>query len=351
MLSKKEKELLDLTFYQIYPRSFYDFNGDGVGDLQGIIQKIPHLLQLGVNALWVCPCYPSPNADNGYDVSDYKNINPLFGNMQDFENLTTILHKNGIKIIMDFVANHTSDEHFFFQNARTAKNNPYHDYYIWQHKPNGWKSVFGGSAWTYNRATKEYYLHSFDKKQPDLNWENPLLRQSVYDMMNRWIDKGISGFRMDVIDMIGKIPDRLISNNGPKLHDYLKEMHQKTLAGKDLLTVGETWGATPEIAKKYSSPAEKELSMVFQFEHIGLQHKPDASKWEYEKELNVPALKAIFNKWQTELELGQGWNSLFWDNHDLPRVLSIWGDTDIYREKSAKALAISLHLMRGTPYI
>ena len=339
------------TIYQIYPKSFKDSNGDGVGDLQGIISKLDYLKKLGITAIWLSPVYQSPMDDNGYDISDYEAIADIFGDMSDMEELLEEAKARGIRIIMDLVVNHTSDEHAWFVEARENPDSQYRDFYIWRDDPNELESIFGGSAWEYDAASGQYYLHFFSKKQPDLNWENKVLRQSVYDMMNRWIDKGISGFRMDVIDMIGKIPDKLIANNGPKLHDYLKEMHQKTLAGKDLLTVGETWGATPEIAKQYSSPAEKELSMVFQFEHIGLQHKPDASKWEYEEELNVPALKAIFNKWQTELELDQGWNSLFWDNHDLPRVLSIWGNTDIYREKSAKALAISLHLMRGTPYI
>lgn len=339
------------TIYQIYPKSFKDSNGDGIGDLQGIISKLDYLEKLGITAIWLSPVYQSPMDDNGYDISNYEAIADIFGDMSDMEELLAQAKARGIRIIMDLVVNHTSDEHAWFVEACENPASPYRDFYIWRDEPNELNSIFGGSAWAYDGKTGQYYLHFFSKKQPDLNWENLALRKSVYDMMNRWIDKGISGFRMDVIDMIGKMPEQLISNNGPKLHDYLKEMHQETLAGKDLLTVGETWGATPEIAKKYSSPDEKELSMVFQFEHIGLQHKPNASKWEYEKELNVPALKAIFNKWQTELELGQGWNSLFWDNHDLPRVLSIWGDTDTYREKSAKALAICLHLMRGTPYI
>ena len=252
---------------------------------------------------------------------------------------------------MDLVVNHTSDEHAWFIEACENPESPERDFYIWRNEPNELTSIFSGSAWEYDEPSGQYYLHIFSKRQPDLNWENPQLRQKVYDMMNFWIDKGIGGFRMDVIDMIGKIPDQLIDTNGPKLHDYIKEMNQASFGRHDLLTVGETWGATPEIAKQYSNPDNQELSMVFQFEHIGLQHKPDSLKWEYEKELDVSALKTIFNKWQTELELGQGWNSLFWNNHDLPRVLSMWGDTGVYREKSAKALAILLHLMRGTPYI
>ena len=339
------------TIYQIYPKSFMDSNGDGIGDLKGITSKLDYLQKLGITAIWLSPVYQSPMDDNGYDISDYQAIADIFGDMAAMEELLTQAKQRGIRIIMDLVVNHTSDEHAWFVEARENPDSPERDYYIWHDQPNDLDSIFGGSAWQYDDKSGQYYLHFFSKKQPDLNWENAALRQKVYDMMNWWIDKGIAGFRMDVIDMIGKIPDQKIANNGPKLHDYIKEMHQAALAGKDLLTVGETWGATPEIAKKYSSPAEEELSMVFQFEHIGLQHKPNAPKWDYEKELNVPALKAIFNKWQTELELSQGWNSLFWNNHDLPRVLSIWGDTAAYRKKSAKALAIALHLMRGTPYI
>ena len=339
------------TIYQIYPKSFMDSDGDGVGDLKGIISKLDYLQYLGITAIWLSPVYQSPMDDNGYDISDYEAIADLFGNMADMEELLAQAHQRGIKIIMDLVVNHTSDEHAWFVEARENPDSPKRDYYIWRDEPNELLSVFSGSAWEYDTKSGQYYLHFFSKKQPDLNWENEELRHQIYDMMNRWVDKGVAGFRMDVIDMIGKVPDQSIKENGPKLHDYLQEMHQFSLAGKDLLTVGETWGATPEIAKLYSNPERKELSMVFQFEHIGLQHKPNAPKWDYENELDVPALKKIFNKWQTELELGQGWNSLFWENHDLPRVLSIWGDTKEYHEKSAKALAILLHLMRGTPYI
>ncbi|MGT2753319.1 glycoside hydrolase family 13 protein [Streptococcus ovis] len=339
------------TIYQIYPKSFMDSDGDGVGDLKGIISKLDYLQYLGITAIWLSPVYQSPMDDNGYDISDYEAIADLFGNMADMEELLAQAHQRGIKIIMDLVVNHTSDEHAWFVEARENPDSPKRDYYIWRDEPNELLSVFSGSAWEYDTKSGQYYLHFFSKKQPDLNWENEELRHQIYDMMNRWVDKGVAGFRMDVIDMIGKVPDQSIKENGPKLHDYLQEMHQFSLAGKDLLTVGETWGATPEIAKLYSNPERKELSMVFQFEHIGLQHKPNAPKWDYENELDVPALKKIFNKWQTELELGQGWNSLFWENHDLPRVLSIWGDTEEYHEKSAKALAILLHLMRGTPYI
>lgn len=339
------------TIYQIYPKSFMDSNGDGIGDLKGIISKLDYLQKLGITAIWLSPVYQSPMDDNGYDISDYEGIADIFGNMEDMEELLVQAKKRDIRIIMDLVVNHTSDEHAWFVEAREHPESPKRDYYIWRDQPNGLKSTFSGSAWQFDEASGQYYLHLFSKKQPDLNWENAELRQKIYDMMNRWIDKGVAGFRMDVIDLIGKIPDQEITGNGPKLHDYLKEMHQASLLNKDLLTVGETWGATPEIAKQYSNPDNQELSMVFQFEHIGLQHKPNAPKWDYESELDVPALKTIFSKWQTELGLGQGWNSLFWNNHDLPRVLSIWGNTEQYREKSSKALAILLHLMRGTPYI
>ena len=339
------------TIYQIYPKSFMDSNGDGIGDLKGIISKLDYLQKLGITAIWLSPVYQSPMDDNGYDISDYEAIADIFGDMADMEDLLAQAKERDIRIIMDLVVNHTSDEHAWFVEAREIPDSSKRDYYIWRDKPNDLKSTFSGSAWEYDETSGQYYLHLFSKKQPDLNWENEEVRHNIYDMMNRWIDKGVSGFRMDVIDLIGKIPDQEITGNGPKLHDYLKEMHQASLLDKDLLTVGETWGATPEIAKQYSNPENQELSMVFQFEHIGLLFKPDSPKWDYVKELDVPALKRIFKKWQTELELGQGWNSLFWNNHDLPRVLSSWGDTGSYREKSAKALAILLHLMRGTPYI
>ena len=339
------------TIYQIYPKSFMDSNGDGIGDLRGITSKLDYLQRLGITALWLSPVYDSPMDDNGYDIANYEAIADIFGDMSDMDELLAEAKKRDIQIVMDLVVNHTSDEHAWFIEARENPESPERDFYIWRDKPNELVSIFSGSAWEYDETSGQYYLHFFSKKQPDLNWENPQLRQKVYDMMNFWIDKGIGGFRMDVIDMIGKIPDQLIDTNGPRLHDYIKEMNQASFGKHDLLTVGETWGATPEIAKQYSNPDNQELSMIFQFEHIGLQHKPDSPKWEYERELDVSALKAIFNKWQTELELGQGWNSLFWNNHDLPRILSMWGDTGVYSEKSAKALAILLHLMRGTPYI
>lgn len=339
------------TIYQIYPRSFMDTSGNGIGDLKGITGKLDYLQELGITAIWLSPVYQSPMDDNGYDISDYQAIAAIFGDMADMDELLDEAKQRGIKIIMDLVVNHTSDEHAWFVEARENPDSPKRDYYIWRDQPNNLMSIFSGSTWEYDDASGQYYLHLFSKKQPDLNWENAELRQSIYDMMNFWIDKGIGGFRMDVIDLIGKIPDSEITGNGPRLHEYLKEMNQASFGNHDLMTVGETWGATPEIARQYSRPENKELSMVFQFEHIGLQHKPNAPKWDYAAELNVPALKEIFSKWQTELKLGEGWNSLFWNNHDLPRVVSIWGNDTVYREKSAKAMAILLHLMRGTPYI
>ena len=347
----KKKWWHDAVIYQIYPKSFLDSNGDGIGDLKGITSKLDYLEKLGITAIWLSPVYQSPMDDNGYDISDYENIAAIFGTMEDMEKLIAEGQKRDIKIIMDLVVNHTSDEHAWFIEAKENPNSPERDYYIWRDQPNDLLSNFSGSAWELDPASQQYYLHFFSKKQPDLNWENETLRQKIYDMMNFWIDKGIGGFRMDVIDMIGKIPDQKIVANGPMLHPYLKEMNRATFGDKDLLTVGETWGATPEIAKQYSGPDNEELSMVFQFEHIGLLFQEGQPKWHYAKKLNVPKLKEIFNKWQTELGMDEGWNSLFWNNHDLPRLVSAWGDDQAYRVKSAKALAILLHLMRGTPYI
>ncbi|WP_308004733.1 alpha-glucosidase [uncultured Lactococcus sp.] len=345
----------EAVMYQIYPRSFQDSNGDGIGDIKGIISRLDYLEKLGITGIWLSPVYKSPNDDNGYDISDYEAIMVEFGTMSDMETLILEAEKRGIKIIMDLVVNHTSDEHPWFIEARKSEENKYRDYYIWRDAPadgglpNDLKSIFGGPAWQWDETAGQYYLHLFSKKQPDLNWENEALRQAVYDMMNFWIDKGIGGFRMDVIDLIGKQPDEGITGNGPKLHDYLKEMHQATFGGKNLLTVGETWGATPEIAKQYSNPANKELSMVFQFEHIGLDEAEGQTKWDLIP-LEIPKLKEVFSKWQTELG-DEGWNSLFWNNHDLPRIVSRWGNDKEYRVESAKMLAILLHMMKGTPYI
>ena len=340
--------------YQIYPRSFNDSNGDGIGDINGIIEKLDYLKELGIDVIWLSPVYKSPNDDNGYDISDYCDIMDEFGTMDDMEKLLKEANEKGIKILMDLVVNHTSDEHKWFIEAKKSKDNKFRDYYIWRdpvngHEPNNLGSCFSGSAWQYDESTDQYYLHLFSKKQPDLNWENENVRNEVYKMMNFWIDKGIGGFRMDVIDLIGKVPDEMITGNGPKLHDYLQEMNKAALEGHDLLTVGETWGATPEIAKLYSNPKRKELSMVFQFEHIGLDQIEGKEKWDV-KPLDLLDLKKVLSKWQTELE-GEGWNSLFWNNHDLPRIVSRWGNDREYRVESAKMLATLLHGMKGTPYI
>ncbi len=340
--------------YQIYPRSFNDSNGDGIGDLKGIIEKLDYLKELGIDVIWLSPVYKSPNDDNGYDISDYYDIMDEFGTMEDMDNLLKEAKNRGIKIVMDLVVNHTSDEHKWFIEAKKSKDNEYRDYYIWRDpvdgkEPNGLESCFSGSAWEYDETTKQYYLHLFSKKQPDLNWENEKVRKAVYEMMNYWVDKGIGGFRMDVIDLIGKVPDKMITGNGPKLHEYLQEMNREALAGNDLLTVGETWGATPEIAKLYSNPARKELSMVFQFEHIGLDQIEGKEKWDV-KPLELLELKKVLSKWQTALG-EEGWNSLFWNNHDLPRIVSRWGNDKEYRVESAKMLGTLLHGMKGTPYI
>ena len=340
--------------YQIYPRSFNDSNGDGIGDINGIREKLDYLKELGIDVIWLSPVYKSPNDDNGYDISDYCDIMDEFGTMEDMDNLLKEANERGIKILMDLVVNHTSDEHKWFIEAKKSKDNEYRDYYIWRdpvdgHEPNDLGSTFSGSAWQYDETTGQYYLHLFSKKQPDLNWENEKVRNEVYKMMNFWVDKGIGGFRMDVIDLIGKVPDDMITGNGPKLHEYLQEMNKAALEGKDLLTVGETWGATPAVAKLYSNPERKELSMVFQFEHIGLDQIEGKEKWDL-KPLELLELKKVLSKWQTELE-GQGWNSLFWNNHDLPRIVSRWGNDKEYRVLSAKMLATLLHGMKGTPYI
>lgn len=345
----------EVVVYQIYPRSFKDSNGDGIGDLPGIIEKLDYLEKLGIGAIWLSPVYQSPNDDNGYDISDYEAIMTEFGTMEDMDRLIAEAKKRNIRIIMDLVVNHTSDEHAWFVEARKSKDNLYRDYYVWADPsedggvPNGLRSAFSGSAWQLDEATGQYYLHLFSKKQPDLNWQNEKVRQAVYQMMNFWIDKGIGGFRMDVIDLIGKVPEKEITGNGPRLHEFLQEMNQATFGKHDLLTVGETWGATPEIAKLYSNPDRHELSMVFQFEHIGLDQQEGGEKWDLAP-VDLGKLKQIFAKWQTELD-NQGWNSLFWNNHDLPRMISRWGNDDQYRVESAKMLAILLHMQKGTPYI
>ncbi len=350
----KEKWWKKSVVYQIYPRSFCDSNGDGIGDINGIRSKLWYLKELGIDIIWLSPVYSSPNADNGYDISDYCGISPEYGTMDEMKALIDECENCGIKIMMDLVVNHTSDEHPWFIEAKQSKDNPYREYYIWRkgekgNPPNQLESCFGGSAWEYSEETKEYYLHFFHKKQPDLNWENQTVRKEVWKIMNYWIDMGIGGFRMDVIDMIGKVPDKGIKENGPRLHEYLQEMNRETFGEKNLVTVGECWGADIEKGKLYSDPERKELDMIFQFEQMLLDQVPGKSKWDL-KPLELKQLKQVFAKWQDALE-GKGWNSLFWNNHDLPRIVSRWGNDKEYRVESAKMLATILHGMKGTPYI
>lgn len=361
----------EAVIYQIYPRSFMDANGDGIGDLAGITQRIPYLSKLGVDVVWLSPVYASPNDDNGYDISDYRAIMKDFGTMEDFDTLLATAHKAGIKIVMDLVVNHTSDEHAWFIESRKSRTNPYRDYYIWRDgkdgkEPNNWESCFSGPAWQYDEATGQYYLHLFSKKQVDLNWENPKVRDEVYDLMTFWCDKGIDGFRMDVISMISKdqrFPDGPVKPDGygdfspycisgPRVHEFLQEMNQRVLSKYDLLTVGEAAGVTIDEAKKYARSDGKELGMVFQFEHVGSENGKGSivEKWTTGKP-KLANVRAILNKWQTELE-GCAWNSLYWDNHDQPRCVSMFGnDAPKYRVRSAKMLATCLHMMKGTPYI
>ncbi|MTK06146.1 MAG: alpha-glucosidase [Hungatella sp.] len=354
--------------YQIYPRSFKDSNGDGIGDLNGIRQKLSYLKLLGIDVIWLSPVYQSPNDDNGYDISDYKKVMDEFGTINDFDDLLKEAHENGIKIIMDLVVNHTSDEHPWFLESRSSRENPYRDYYIWREgkgekdPPNNWGSCFGGSAWEKDEKTGMYYLHLFSPKQPDLNWENEAVRNEVYEMMDWWCRKGIDGFRMDVISMISKtpsFPDGEVKGglygdfspyavHGPKVHTYLKEMNEKVLSKYDLMTVGETAGVTVEEARKYAGSGEKELNMVFHFEHV--EGDGELLKWT-DKKPDLLRLKRILSRWQEELG-DDAWNSLYWDNHDQPRAVSRFGDdSSRYREVSAKMLATCLHMMRGTPYI
>ena len=354
--------------YQIYPKSFKDSNGDGVGDIRGIIQKLDYLKELGVNVLWISPMLESPQDDNGYDISDYRRIYKEYGNMEDYEELLSEAHKRDIRILMDLVVNHTSDEHNWFVESRKSKDNPYRDYYIWKDpvngkEPNNWGGAFGGSAWEYDPQTQMYYLHLFSKKQPDLNWENEKVRQEVYDMMTFWCEKGIDGFRMDVISMISKdqaFPDGKMNNSlygdfgpycvhGPRIHEFLQEMNREVLSRYDIMTVGETSGVTIEEAQKYAGEAGKELNMVFQFEHVD-NGSGDYGKWTTEK-YDFKEFKRIMIKWQEELQ-GKAWNSLFLGNHDQPRSVSRFGnDNPAYRETSAKMLATCLHMMQGTPYV
>lgn len=342
------------VIYQIYPRSFQDSNGDGIGDLAGIIQRLGYLESLGIDAIWLSPVYRSPQDDNGYDISDYCDIDPMFGTLADMDNLIAEAKKHHIRIIMDLVLNHSSDEHRWFQEAKKSRDNPYHDYYVWRDgvegtPPNKMRATFGGSAWTWVPEVGQYYFHQFSIKQPDLNWDNPALRQELYKAIRFWMDKGVGGFRLDVIDQIAKDPDLGITSNGPMLHAYIRELNANTFGGTDLVTVGEAWGANVQNAPIFSDPRGKEFSMVFQFEHIGLDQIPGKAKWDLAP-LQLSALKEVLTKWQVGLH-GKGWNSLFWNNHDLPRIVSRWGNDGTYRQESAKMLATLLHGMQGTPYI
>ena len=353
-MAEKKKWWKNAVIYQVYPKSFQDSNGDGIGDIKGIISRLDYLRTLGIDAIWLSPVYRSPQDDNGYDISDYQDIDPMFGSLVDMEELIAEAGKRNIKIIMDMVLNHSSDEHRWFVEAKKGKDNPYHDYYVWRDgkegvPPNDMTSAFGGSAWEWVPQLGQYYLHQFSVKQPDLNWDNPKLRKELYDMILWWMDKGVGGFRFDVIDLIAKEPDRKITSNGTRLHEYIREMTANTLSKGNLLTVGEAWSATPETAKLYSNPDGSEVSMVFQFEHIMLDQEPGKDKWDMIP-LSLPALKRCYEKWQNTL-FDKGWNSLFLDNHDLPRIVSRLGNDGKYRVESAKMLATMLHGMQGTPYI
>ncbi len=367
--------------YQIYPRSFMDSDGDGIGDLGGILQRLDHLADLGVDVLWLSPVYPSPQADNGYDISDYQDIDPLFGTLAQLDELIAALHARGMKLLMDLVVNHTSDAHPWFVESRSSKDSPKRDWYWWRPpragfsagepgaEPTNWRSFFSGPVWELDEASGEYYLHLFDRRQPDLNWENPQVRTAVYEMMRWWLDRGVDGFRMDVINMISKdvAPDGSLRDgrplpgsslgsgyssflNGPRIHEFLQEMHREVFAGRNgsFLTVGEMPGVTVEQARRYTDPARAEVDMVFQFEHVGLDH--GTSKWDVHP-LRMRDLKASFGRWQAGLA-EVGWNSLYWDNHDQPRAVSRFGDdSPRFRRDSATCLATLLHLHRGTPYV
>ena len=342
------------VIYQVYPRSFCDSNGDGIGDLPGILTKLDYLQKLGIGAIWLSPVFCSPQDDNGYDISDYQDIDPIFGTLEDMDRLIAEAGKRGIRIILDLVLNHSSDEHRWFIEAKKSRDNPYHDYYIWRDgdgvtPPNELKSGFGGSAWEWVPELGQYYFHQFSVKQPDLNWDNPKLRSELYRMINWWADRGIGGFRLDVVDHLGKDPDHGIMKCAPTLHPYVREMSRAAFQRPDLVTVGEAWSADVEGAKLYSNPDGSELSMVFQFEHMKIDQIPGKEKWDMVP-IDFTELKKIFTRWQKGL-YGQGWNSLFWENHDLPRSVSRFADDGAYRVESAKMLAILLHGMQGTPYV
>jgi oligo-1,6-glucosidase len=349
--------------YQIYPRSFADSDGDGIGDLAGIAGRLDHLQRLGVDVLWLSPIYPSPQDDNGYDISDYQDVDPVFGTLADFDALLADVHARGMRLIMDLVVNHTSDEHPWFLESRSSRDSPKRDWYWWRETPNNWTSAFSGSAWELDEATSEFYLHLFSRKQPDLNWENPEVRRAVHAMMRWWLDRGVDGFRMDVINMISKdpaLPDGSAIDGsrwshggehylcGPRIHEFLQEMHREVFAGRDaLLTVGEMPGVSVEEARLFTDPERREVDMVFQFEHVNLDHRED--KWS-SFPLDLRDLKASFGRWQEGLA-ERGWNSLYWNNHDQPRIVSRWGDDGEHRVRAAKLLGTVLHLHRGTPYV
>ena len=342
------------VFYELYPKSFQDTTGTGVGDLPGILSRLDYLQKLGIDAIWLCPVCASPQVDNGYDISDYCAVDPMFGTMADMEQLIAEAGKRNISIIMDLVLNHCSNQHPWFLEAKKGRENPYHDYFIWRDgtpdcPPNDMRATFGGPAWTYVPQVGRWYFHQFAPEQPDLNWENPAMRAQLYKNIRFWVDKGVGGFRLDVIDQIGKDADLQITCNGPRLHEYLRELSREAFPEEGLVTVGEAWGSNPERARLYSAPDGSELSMVFQFEHICLDQEPGKEKWDMIP-LHLPALKDCFRRWQQEL-YGKGWNSLFMNNHDLPRVVSRWGNPAEHRVKSAKMLATMLHGMQGTPYI
>jgi oligo-1,6-glucosidase len=365
------------VIYQVYPRSFADSNGDGIGDLDGVVQHLDYLADLGVDAIWLSPIYASPADDNGYDISDYQSVDPAFGTLEDFDRLVVETHARGMKLVMDLVVNHTSDEHAWFIESASAPSSPKRDWYWWRPpregfaggergaQPNNWESFFSGSAWQFDEASGEYYLHLFSRKQPDLNWENPEVRAAVYSMMNWWMDRGVDGFRMDVINLISKdpaLPDGEVGNGaefgdgfphysyGPRIHEFLREMHTAVFAGRtgQFVTVGEMPGVTVEQAQRFTDPARHELDMVFQFEHVGLDHG-EAGKFD-SRVLDVRELKASMQRWQDGLAT-VGWNSLYWNNHDQPRAVSRFGNDADYWRESAEALAAVLHLQRGTPYI
>lgn len=348
--------------YQIYPKSFNDSTGSGVGDLQGIVEKLDYLKTLGVDVIWLTPVYQSPQRDNGYDISDYYSIHEEYGTMEDFQDLLKQAHDRGIKVIMDLVVNHTSTEHRWFKESASSKESPYRDYYIWKDEPNNWISKFGGSAWKYDEKTEQYYLHLFDETQADLNWENEKVRQEVYEMMHYWFKQGIDGFRLDVINLISKDQDfpnddgltppgdgRKYYTDGPRVHEYLQEMNREVLAQYDSLTVGEMSSTTIENCIKYSNPERKELSMTFNFHHLKVDY-PNGEKWAL-ADFDFLALKRILSLWQTEMQQGGGWNALFWCNHDQPRIVSRFGDDGQFHNESAKMLATTIHMMQGTPYI